>query len=346
MENSTENNQTNSRLSSKVLDEHLAKLLTVLDDFLFEEKKSIYLKNGIIQPAKNTNLELNSIMQITHELKELYKEDEQNLDRYVASFESKIKRYSKLYGSLMEYPLHIIGEQLRLNLEEFKIAPHLVLELVLNLKDMLMSVILHHIISYDQIVFDELCEREIAKINVKYFVTNTSLRVLKPEKYLNYLQIVQQGISAFYQDFQSYAILDSHCYALVNSFFDFVVNKIELACDECKQCFAKSSEFGAQKLKTYPVHIFSNVEAFKMFNEIDSRATKPEEIGFLFRYMSEQEKPAKIISTETVFRKWYNDSDETKFNLKNPIKTYDRIGAKEIKVFKYMSLKNEVLVNV
>ena len=62
--------------------------------------------------------------------------------------------------------------------------------------------------------------------------------------------------------------------------------------------------------------------------------------------MSEQEKPAKIISTETVFRKWYNDSDETKFNLKNPIKTYDRIGAKEIKVFKYMSLKNEVLVNV
>lgn len=334
-----DNYRADGILSSKKLEEHCEKLTTVLEQFLFEQKKTIYLKNGISQPVQNSQLELTNIMQITQQLKEVYDKEEQNLDKYVESFENKIKQYSKLYGSLMAYPLHSIGEQLRINLEEYKIAPHAILELVFNLKQMLLNIIIQHIISYDEIIFNELCEREIVKINVSYFVRNTGLLLLRPEKYLHYLTVVRQGITAFYKDFQCYALLDRKCCTLVDRFFDFVLNKIEIICVECRKCFEKVDDNTVQKLEKFPSHIFINYEAFKTFKEINSRATNVEEIGFLFRQMSEKEKPATIIAKETVFRKWYNESNEKCFNLKNPIKTYARIGAKDSKVIKYDAAK-------
>ena len=75
----------------------------------------------------------------------------------------------------------------------------------------------------------------------------------------------------------------------------------------------------------FPTHIFKDYNAYEFFQKLALQATNQEEIGFYFRQMSEKETPKLILAKETAFRTWFNEESGNKIELKNPIKTLDRI---------------------
>ena len=56
----------------------------------------------------------------------------------------------------------------------------------------------------------------------------------------------------------------------------------------------------------YPRHIFSDAKDFHFFNTLVKKATRPIQISFVFRMMSEKETPFKILVNDTQFRNWFN----------------------------------------
>ena len=88
--------------------------------------------------------------------------------------------------------------------------------------------------------------------------------------------------------------------------------------------------------------------AYDLFQKLASKATNQEEIGFYFRQMSEKETPKLIVAKETAFRTWFNEESGNKIELKNPIKTWDRIKGQPQKYLFYdlMKEKNSVKTTI
>ena len=60
--------------------------------------------------------------------------------------------------------------------------------------------------------------------------------------------------------------------------------------------------------------------------------------------MSEKETPRLIIAKETVFRTWFNEESDHKIELKNQIKTFDRIKGVDHKYAIYKLIKEKCSV--
>ncbi|MBZ9777701.1 hypothetical protein LB452_02090 [Psychroflexus sp. CAK8W] len=106
-------------------------------------------------------------------------------------------------------------------------------------------------------------------------------------------------------------------------------------------------DLAIQKLERevdYPKHVFRDEKAFTLFHTIAKEMTKPAQLSFLFRQMSEAEKPAMIICRDAVFREWFN-TEGYSLELENVTKrlsdvsTIDRLTLYNL-AKKLLNLKN------
>ena len=203
---------------------------------------------------------------------------------------------------------------------------------------------------FDELLLEKLCEKEVAKLNVAYFMKNEALQILNPNKYSDYVELVRKGISAFYYDLKAFVDSESEYFKLIEKYFLKIVSKmeaLELQCNQQQVSYTlltapiettavnnpietttveiTSVEMTPIETTHLPTHIFKNVQAFNFFCVLAKGASNQEEIGFYYRQMSEKENPKQIVAKETVFRTWFNEESKQQIELKNPIKTFDRI---------------------
>lgn len=75
--------------------------------------------------------------------------------------------------------------------------------------------------------------------------------------------------------------------------------------------------------KDYPKYIFTNYKAFDLFDTLAKEMTTHPQISFLFRQMSEKEKPALIVVENSDFVKWFNLQNYN-LTLDYPTKTLEQ----------------------
>jgi hypothetical protein len=90
--------------------------------------------------------------------------------------------------------------------------------------------------------------------------------------------------------------------------------------------------------KDYPKYIFTNYKAFDLFDTIAKEMTTHPQISFLFRQMSEKEKPALIVVENSDFVKWFNQQNYG-YTLDYTTKTYEQ-SKTEDRIALYKVVKN------
>lgn len=93
----------------------------------------------------------------------------------------------------------------------------------------------------------------------------------------------------------------------------------------------------------YPKHIFLNEKAYLVFEKWMDSAQKVADVSFIFRAMSEKEKPALIMVRDVSFRDWYNDQDY-KILLPNTTTVYYKCENETRKAL-YSSIKCLIMSN-
>jgi len=61
----------------------------------------------------------------------------------------------------------------------------------------------------------------------------------------------------------------------------------------------------------YPRYIFKDYKSYQFFNHLASHFVSKAQISFLFRMMSEKEKPTLIVVKDTPFREWFNETEHS-----------------------------------
>jgi len=116
---------------------------------------------------------------------------------------------------------------------------------------------------------------------------------------------------------------------------DFILNQIneilELPDNEALKTLQKQEG-------EYPKFIFENHKAFLLFDTIAKEMTSHAQISFLFRQMSEIEKPILIVSENALFIKWFNDQDY-KIKLEYTTKTFSQSKTDD-RIILYRLVKN------
>ena len=90
--------------------------------------------------------------------------------------------------------------------------------------------------------------------------------------------------------------------------------------------------------KDYPKYIFAHYNAYHLFDTLAKEMTSHPQISFLFRQMSEKEKPALIVTENSNFIKWFNQQ-EYSLTLDYPTKTYD-LSKTDDRIILYNAVKS------
>lgn len=132
----------------------------------------------------------------------------------------------------------------------------------------------------------------------------------------NSIGLLREAINKVHKEFVTKAVINDRL-----KIFDFIHNEIDvletdLGLNELNRDNAKNqkttsviNDFSYHKLDKeldYPKHIFKDEQSYMLFHTIAEEMTKPAQLSFLFRQMSEAEKPAMIICRDAVFREWFN----------------------------------------
>jgi hypothetical protein len=251
--------------------------------------------------------------------------------------------YKLLKLKFKEYTKKNIVKEIRKIAKDQDVEDSKIKDFIKNIEKSLQSLLENFYIKEVEFVYEELCKQELVQLNINYYISNESLKVLRPNKYKNYLELLHKGIKAYHQDFRAFINIETDCTQLINTFFVSLIQEIEellvLQLQENQQTapllIDPFHEVG------FPSHIFKDSKDYLFFMELAKKATKAAQIGFYFRQMSEVENPKLIIAKPEVFRTWFQN--ETKLNhieLNSPIKVLRLITGKEAKLGKYELVKS------
>lgn len=173
---------------------------------------------------------------------------------------------------------------------------------------------------------------KMQQLNLNYLIKNRSLQILYPEKYVDYLKLVQKSTNAFHADLMDFISEQSSCCEAINNYFKALNDNLENEAKIDLINFQKDIHSTTSEIGKFPTNIFLDYEAFTIFEKSVKQAITKDDIGFLFRYYSENCKPPKIVAKETAFRNWYNEDKKYTIELNSPIKTYNQINGKDKKI--------------
>ena len=109
-----------------------------------------------------------------------------------------------------------------------------------------------------------------------------------------------------------------HTYAFIENFIEELKQEIDLL-KTPKIEAPKETVIPRNQNESYPKYIFNSYESYRFFQVLASQATKPIQLSFIFRQISEQENPQMIVVKDTQFREWFNQQP---FELKLEYWTY------------------------
>jgi hypothetical protein len=309
-------------LISNKITEFAKSLSTSVEQLLHEEKKKVKIKTGTIYVGQFTA----EIQEIQNTYKNHLKKGPLDLETYLSSLHTRAQDLNDMLFKIKTYPIKSITNQLKKEAEEQGIENTKIKTFVNEISNSIVNLVLEYTIQFEEYVIDHLCEKEFNRIGLDFFSENIALKLINQQKHEQYLTLLYNGIKAFYHDFKAFANTNSPYFQLIETFFNKLIQKIESLVGRND---SETTSITKQKIKsssiTFPTHIFKDYSAFQFFQKVASHAKYQEEIGFYFRQMSEKENPKLIIAKETVFRNWFNQESGHEMELKNPIKTFDRI---------------------
>jgi hypothetical protein len=247
------------------------------------------------------------------------------LDDFIFDPSQRSDDLTRLVNSVIHYPMEKITSQVKQLSKKQELEYKTIIRLLKNTKSSLLNIVFQYLTTFDELILEELYNREIEKLELNYLLKNQSLQILNPKKYKSFLQMINTGVMAFYFDLKSHTNLESPHFNIINKYFDTLLLKIKTLSQKYLIEFEKGQDTIACNPFLYPSHIFANLEAFQQFKESENKAHTAEDIGFLFRHFSEKSKPVRIVAKETPFRKWYNEQTNDTIKLNTPIKTWDNI---------------------
>jgi hypothetical protein len=292
------------------------------EEIINAEKKKVKIKAGTIYAGQFTA----EIQEIQNTYKNHQKKAPLNLESYLSSLNTRAQDLNEMLFKIKTYPIKSITNQLKKEAEEQGIENTKIKTFVNELTNSLVNLVVQYTIEFEEYVIDQLCEKEMNRIGMDFFTDNIALKLINHQKYERYKTLLHKGIKAFYYDFKAFVNSESPFFKIIENFFIKLINKIEALNQNCNTqtppVMEKSTENNS---KEFPTHIFKDETSYQIFEQLAKRAANQEEIGFYFRQMSEKETPKLILTKEKVFRTWFNEESDHKIELKNPIKTFDRI---------------------
>lgn len=318
---------------SNRINEFAFDLSVMVKQVLNAETNKVKIKTGTIY----ANQFAAEIQEIQTTYKKHVKKAPLNLEDYLAKLNTRATELNEMVYKIKTYPIKSITNQLKKEAEEQGIENAKIKTFVKEVTNSLVNLVVEYTIQFEEYVMEQLCEKEMNRIRVDFFTDNIALKLINNQKQERYITLLYKGIKAFYHDFKAFANSESPYFIIIEKFFLKLIDKIEkIACPN-----PTNDEQKVNQKKDFPTHIFKNFEAYQLFEELANQATNQEEIGFYFRQMSEKETPKLIVAKEKVFRTWFNEETEHKIELKNQIKTFDRIKgtSKKMNFYKLMRQK-------
>lgn len=309
-------------LISKKVEELTKNLQVNVEQIINSETKKVKIKAGAIYAGQFTA----EIQEIQKTYKNHLKNAPLNLESYLSSLNTRAQDLNDMLFKIKTYPIKSITNQLKIEAEEQGIENSKIKTLVKKINNSIVNLVLEYTIQFEEYLIDQLCENEIDRMGIDFFKENLALRLINHQKYEQYLALLYKGIKAFYYDFKAFVNTDSLYFQLIETFFKKIILKIEeLVCKSSSENTSIDNQHIKKDTTSFPMHVFKDYNAYEFFQKLALQATNQEEIGFYFRQMSEKENPKLIIAKETVFRTWFNEESNQNLELKNPIKTFDRI---------------------
>ena len=328
-------------LISNRIDYLVSTLTKSVEQLIFEEKKKVKIKAGTIYAGQFT-AEINEIQKT---YKNHLKKAPLNLESYLSSLNTRAQDLNDMLFKIKTYPIKSITNQLKKEAEAQGIENTKIKTFIKELSNSIVNLVLEYTIEFEEYVIDQLCEKEMNRIRMDFFTDNIALKLINQHKHERYTTLLYKGIKAFYYDFKAFANTDSPYFQLIETFFKKLILKIEkLVCSNDSEITTITKQKTKNNTTTFPTHIFKDYSAYELFQKLASHAKNQEEIGFYFRQMSEKETPRLIIAKETVFRTWFNEESDHKIELKNQIKTFDRIKGVDHKYAIYKLIKEKCSV--
>lgn len=245
---------------------------------------------------------------------------------YTDTIASRLETFLFVVQEVKDYPIEKISVSLEQMLQTQNIESFSVKSFLKKFKKALVQLMIHHYMNHEEAAFDLLLEHELKTLKVDYLIENKALQYLEPHKYKHYLNCLNRGFNALYQDLKSYTDFSHPFFASAEKLFQCIIAKLNCAAGEAT---AAPNQIAVPVIEAetynYPTHIFRNYQDFKLFDTLMQRNPVADEIGFVYRTMNETEKPSTIVVKETEFRNWFNQESGYAKELNNPIKTLSRI---------------------
>ena len=302
---------------SKRISELTYNLSASVKEVLNAETNKVKIKTGTIY----ANQFAAEIQEIQSAYKKHVNKAPLNLEDYLAKLKTRAEELNEMVYKIKTYPIKSITSQLKKEAEEQGIENAKIKTFIKEVTNSLVNLVVEYTIQFEEYVLEQLCEKEMNRIRLDFFTDNIALKLINNQKQERYITLLYKGIKAFYHDFKAFANSESPYFIIIEKFFLKLIDKIE----KIARPNPTNTMQSVNQKKDFPTHIFKNFEAYQLFEELANQVTNQEEIGFYFRQMSEKEKPGLIIAKEKVFRTWFNEEAEHKIELKNQIKTFDRI---------------------
>lgn len=309
-------------------------VIKILNEISFKIK----IENSIdLSKAFNTQ-----VKQISKSFESYSKKAPTTLPVYLQSINERANDFQEMLGYIKSYPLKSITNQLKDMYVKEDINYHHSNNFMYEISKSITNLVVDYSINFEEILVDRLSDKELLRLNPSYYIKNQALQTLSPDKYNTYKELLYKGVKAFYLDFKAYVNVESNCFKLIEKFFLKLIHLIEELDNQVNLTDNVFKKYTPQsEKKEFPDHIFKSWEAFLLFNDYAIGAKTQDEIGFLFRQMTEKETPSLIKVKETVFRKWFNEHSKHSIELSNQVKTYDRIGNKNTKQNLYNLMKSK-----
>lgn len=320
------------------MSELMKSLSSIVQEVIIAETKKVKINTS----TKFVNQFESEIKEIQVAYKNHLKKAPFNLESYLSSLNTRAQDLDDMLFKIKAYPIKSITNQLKKEAEAQGIENTKIKTFIKELSNSIVNLVLEYTIEFEEYVIDQLCEKEMNRIRMDFFTDNIALKLINQHKHERYITLLYKAIKAFYYDFKAFANTDSPYFQLIETFFKKLILKIEkLVCSIDSEITTITKHKTKNNTTTFPTHIFKDYSAYELFQKLTSHAKNQEEIGFYFRQMSEKETPRLIIAKETTFRTWFNEESGNKIELKNPIKTYDRIKGQTQKYNFYKLIKEK-----
>ena len=267
-----------------------------------------------------------------------------SLEQYIQQLPQREKCLQEFIQQVNQVPVQRIIDTVSIELHSQQIETTTITKFIVQLRSSIIQTIKRNLVELEEKVLDDLIEEEITNMQLKQFTNNPTLQVFQPKKYPIYLSMLNKTVWAYRLEWQNTEALSNNILVLGTKFLNKVIKKLQSLKEHHQIISLQTTYLQELEVTEYPQQIFRTTKDFQVFQNYVAKATKKDDIAFIFRQMSEIEKVKGIICSEADFRHWFN----SKFNknelleLNNPMKTYHCIGNKELKSTRYECVKQVV----